>query len=85
MHHHNRPLRYSVCVAFVIATITLVAGAEPVSPIGLPLSDTSSEQYRQAVATIEKDHGAHHFGIVEPAIGLGINLQQQNQHDQRFS
>ena len=85
MHHHNHPLRYSVCVALITATTTLVAGAEPVSPIGLPLSDTSSEQYRQAVASIEKDHGAHHFGIVEPAIGLGINLQQQNQHDQAIT
>ena len=56
------------------------ANADSSSPIGLPLNDTSNDQYRAAVAAVEKQHGAHNFAIVEPAIGLGLNLQQQNQH-----
>ena len=81
MYHHIIP----TCAAFFAGLFSLFASAEAVSPIGLPLSDTSGEQYRQAVTMIEKNHGAHHFGIVEPAIGLGLNLQQQNQHDQAIT
>lgn len=56
------------------------ANADADAPIGLPLNDTSNDQYRAAVAAVENNHGAHDFAIVEPAIGLGLNLQQQNQH-----
>ena len=82
-HCFSKYLAY--CAGLLAAAAATVVGAETNSALGAPLNDTPAAQYRQALTNVEKDHGAHHFALVEPAIGLGINLQQQNQHDEAIN
>ncbi|MGR8949166.1 MAG: hypothetical protein ACU84Q_14045, partial [Gammaproteobacteria bacterium] len=42
----------------------------------------ANQTYERAIASIEKERGAHDFALVEPAIGLGVNFQLKNQHEQ---
>lgn len=36
--------------------------------------------YRTAILQAQRELGAHHYAVVEPSVGLGLNLQRDNQH-----
>lgn len=48
-------------------------------------SDPTIAQYQAAIAAVESAHGAHHYALVEPAIGLGVNLRQRDEHEQAIT
>ncbi|MEM7466824.1 MAG: tetratricopeptide repeat protein [Pseudomonadota bacterium] len=68
-----------------IGVIGLTIGSSISVAFAADLSDSAANaihQYQQEMASVENEYGAHHYALVEPAVGLGINYQRQGRHDE---
>ena len=81
MSNQNFSLNFAAKICVFLCAISLACAAEKSTPTTVNLERDADGTYQQAIESIEKERGAHDFALVEPAIGLGVNYQLQNQHD----
>ena len=77
MSHQN----FAAPIYALLCVIPLFNSAGSTEVTTVNLARDADGTYQQAIENIQKERGAHDFALVEPAIGLGVNYQRQNQHE----
>ena len=77
----SRAIILSHAAKTLLRLIIGVLVSTPFMPLAMAEDHRSApNSYRDAIAQAERELGAQHYAVVEPAVGLGLNLQRNNQH-----